>query len=86
MQNKANLPDALMNVTSFYTVDYENKSNWKLGENKANTNPIPEKPKMELNSYSTKDYENETAFGLRQNKPNQTQFPPAPPPPSQKGR
>ena len=49
MQNKPNLPDAQMNVTSFYTVDYENKSNWKLGENKpnqsqykANTNPIPE--------------------------------------------
>ncbi len=40
MQNKPNLPDALMNVTSFYTVDYENKSNWKLGENKAKTNPI----------------------------------------------
>ena len=41
-----------MNVTSFYTKDYENESNWKLGENKANTkpikantNPIPEKPK-----------------------------------------
>ncbi|MBA7679574.1 hypothetical protein ES703_87873 [subsurface metagenome] len=29
-----------MNVTSFYTVDYENKPNWKLGENKANTKPI----------------------------------------------
>ncbi len=29
-----------MNATSFYTVDYENKSNWKLGENKAKTNPI----------------------------------------------
>jgi len=40
MQNKANLLDAQMNVTSFYTVDYENKSNWKLGENKANTKPI----------------------------------------------
>ncbi len=40
MQNKPNLLDALMNVTSFYTVDYENKSNWKLGENKANTKPI----------------------------------------------
>ena len=40
MQNKPNLPDAQMNVTSFYTVDYENKSNWKLGENKANTKPI----------------------------------------------
>ena len=52
MQNKPNFLDALMNVTSFYTVDYENKSNWKLGENKPNTkpikpntNPIPEKPK-----------------------------------------
>jgi len=52
MQNKPNFPDAQMNVTSFYTVDYENKSNWKLGENKANqsqykpnTNPIPEMSK-----------------------------------------
>jgi len=40
MQNKPNLLDAQMNVSSFYTVDYENKSNWKLGENKPNTNPI----------------------------------------------
>jgi len=39
MQNKPNFLDALMNVTSFYTVDYENKSNWRLGENKANTKP-----------------------------------------------
>ncbi len=52
LQNKPNLLAPQMNVTSFYTVDYENKSNWKLGENKANTkpikantNPIPEKPK-----------------------------------------
>jgi len=36
MQNKPNLPDAQMSVSSFYTVDYENKSNWTLGENKAN--------------------------------------------------
>jgi len=40
MQNKPNFLDALMNVTSFYTVDYENIANWKLGENKPNTNPI----------------------------------------------
>jgi len=47
MQNKPNFRKAKMNVTSFYTVDYENKSNWKLGQNKpnqsqykANTNPI----------------------------------------------
>jgi len=39
MQNKANFLDAQMNVKSFHTVDYENKSNWKLGENKPNTNP-----------------------------------------------
>jgi len=40
MQNKPNLLDAQMNVSSVLTKDYENKSNWKLGENKANTKPI----------------------------------------------
>ncbi len=40
MQNKANLLDAQMNVTSFYTVDYENIANWKLDENKPNSKPI----------------------------------------------
>ena len=40
MQNKANLLDTQMNVTSLITVDYENKPNWKLGENKANSKPI----------------------------------------------
>jgi len=40
MQNKPNFPDDQMNVTSFYTVYYENNTNWTLGENKPNTNPI----------------------------------------------
>jgi len=40
MQNKPNLLNAQMNATSLITVDYENKSNWKLGQNKPNTNPI----------------------------------------------
>ena len=40
MQNKPNLLDAQMNVRSLITVDYKNKSNWKLGENKPNTKPI----------------------------------------------
>ncbi|GAH51501.1 unnamed protein product, partial [marine sediment metagenome] len=67
--------------------DYENKSNWKLGENKANqsqykanqsqykpnTNPIPEMSKMNENLFATKVYENITTFRLEQNKPNQTQ-------------
>jgi len=58
-----------MNVTSLITVEYENKSNWTLGENEPNTNPI--KPnsnpilsavggfQMNLNFYLTKDYNNE---------------------------
>ena len=39
------------------------------------TNPISEKPKMNVNLYVIKEYENETAFRLEQNKPNQSQFP-----------
>jgi len=47
MQNKPNLLNALMNVTSFYTKDYENKrladaakTNPIQTQYKANTNPI----------------------------------------------
>ncbi len=40
MQNKANFRKSQMNVTSLITVAYENKSNWTLGENKPNSNPI----------------------------------------------
>ena len=57
MQNKANLLDDQMNLTSLITVDYENKSNWKLGENKPNTNPIKpnfRKAQMNLKSSVTK--------------------------------
>jgi hypothetical protein len=40
MQNKPNSRNAQMNVSPFITVDYENNANYKLCENKANTNPI----------------------------------------------
>jgi len=40
MQNKPNFPDDQMNVNKVLTKDYENISNWTLGENKANTKPI----------------------------------------------
>ena len=43
MQNKPNLLNAQMNVSSILTNDYENKSN--TNPIKPNTNPIPEKPK-----------------------------------------
>ena len=41
MQNKPNLLDAQMNVSSILTTDYENKSNWTLGENKPNQSQFP---------------------------------------------
>jgi len=40
MQNEPNLPDDQMNVNKVLTRDYENKSNWTLGENEPKTNPI----------------------------------------------
>ena len=40
MQNKANFQKSQMNVNPYNTTDYENKSNWTLGENKPNSNPI----------------------------------------------
>ena len=39
MQNKANFQKSQMNVNPYNTTDYENKSNWTLGENKPNSNP-----------------------------------------------
>ncbi|MHC4462111.1 MAG: hypothetical protein ACYS30_11885 [Planctomycetota bacterium] len=36
MQNKPNFLESQMNVTVDITVDYENKHNWTLGENKPN--------------------------------------------------
>ncbi len=45
MQNEPNFPDDQMNVTVFYTKDYENISNCSLAENKPNTNPIQSQAK-----------------------------------------
>ena len=69
MQNKPNLLDAQMNVTSFYTVDYENKSNWNLVKTKpikANTNPIqtqfaerPPDVQIAVTLVKTRNYNNE---------------------------
>jgi hypothetical protein len=54
-------------------MDYENKSNWTLGENKPNSNPI--KPncfnaQMSVNSILTKDYKRNDIFAVPENKPN----------------
>ncbi len=77
LQNKPNLPNALMNVNTIKTKDYENKrlrrcvkTNPIQTQYKANTNPIPERPKMNENLFATRVYENITTFRPQKNKPN----------------
>jgi len=74
MQNKPNLPKSQMDVYRYNTTDYENKSNWTLGENKPNSNPISQKAKMDVNLYVIEDYENKTAFRPRKTNPNKPNF------------
>jgi len=62
-----------MNVNPYITRNYENISNWTLGENKPNSNPIkPNLPesKIDAKSVFTKDYRKKDAFAVRKNKPN----------------
>ncbi len=62
-----------MNVNLYDTTDYENKSNWTLGENKPNSNPNKpnlRKAKMNVNLTLTKDYRKKDDFEVRINKPN----------------
>ncbi len=76
MQNKPNFPKSQMNVNTYNTTEYENNSNWTLGENKPNSNPIKpnlRKVKMSAKVYVIEDYENETAFRPKKTNPKQTQ-------------
>jgi len=62
-----------MNVNLYNTTAYENKSNWTLGENEPNTNPIKanfRKAQMNVNSLITKDYRKKDDFAVKKNKPN----------------
>ena len=62
-----------MNVKSYNTKDYENKSNWTLGQSKPNSNPIKpnlRKAQMNVNSFITKDYRKKDDFADQKNKPN----------------
>jgi len=73
MQNKPNFQDIHMNVGIFSKMAYENKSNWTLGQNKPNSNPIKpnfQKAKMNVNLTLTKDYRKKDDFIVRINKPN----------------
>ncbi len=80
MQNKPNLLNAQMKVSSVLTKDYENKrlcrcvkTNPIQTQYKAKTNPIPEMSKMNVTSILTKDYENKPPSSPKKTKPIQTQ-------------
>ena len=59
---QSQFPKSQMNVTPYNTTAYENKSNWKLGENKPNTNPI--KPNFKLGNVSLGNYYPSFGLGL----------------------
>jgi len=62
-----------MNVNTYNKTDYENKSNWTLGQNKPNSKPIKpnlRKAKMNVNLYVIEDYRKKDDFAVRKNKPN----------------
>jgi len=61
MQNEPNFPDDQMNVSIVITKEYENNSNWTLGENEPKTNPIKANllnAQMNVTSIITEGYEN----------------------------
>jgi len=62
-----------MNLNVYSKMAYDNKSNWTLGQNKPNSNPIKpnfKKAKMNVSSFTTKDYRKNDDFIVRINKPN----------------
>jgi len=62
-----------MSVSIFSQMAYENISDWTLGENKPNSNPIKpnfRKPKMNATVFVTKDYRKKDDFAAQKNKPN----------------
>jgi len=62
MQNKPNLLDTQMNISSVSTEYYENERLCRRGQNKPKTNPISEKPKnvqMVATLVKTRNYNDE---------------------------
>ncbi len=62
-----------MNVNAFSQKDYENKTNWTIGQSKPNSNPIKpnfRKGEIDAKCVFTKDYRKKDDFSVRINKPN----------------
>ena len=67
-----------MNVNPYNTTVYKNKSNWTLGENKPNSNPICQRVKLMQSVYLQRIMKKNSAKGYEKTKPIQTQFPKRP--------
>ena len=78
MQNKANLRKSQMNVKSFHTVDYENKSTFRVRKNKANSKPICQRVKLMQSVYLQRIMKKNADRGYEKTKPKQTQNKPNP--------
>jgi len=73
MQNKPNVKDTQINVTSYMKSKYEKMDTWLSGKNKPNSNPNKpnfRKAKMDVNLYVIEDYRKKDDFVVRINKPN----------------
>ncbi|MFX0198152.1 MAG: hypothetical protein ACFFCW_18695 [Candidatus Hodarchaeota archaeon] len=72
-ENKPNFKNIKIGVSSFMTSKYEISPAWrgkKQTQYKPNSNPIPERPKMNANIYYTSGYNNKTFFLAPNTKPN----------------
>jgi len=73
MQNKPNVKDAQISVSSYMKSKYEKLDTWLSGKNKPNSNPIKpncQKGEIDAKSVFTKDYRKKDDFKVRINKPN----------------
>jgi hypothetical protein len=73
MQNKPNVKDAKMNISSFMTIKYVKLDTWLSEKNKPNSNPNKpnlKRDKMNANVFIIKDYRKNDDFVVRINKPN----------------
>ncbi len=64
-----------MNVNIYVTKDYENISDWTLGENKPNSNPIAKRVKLMQSVYLQRITEKKMISQSEKTNPIQTQFP-----------
>ena len=69
-----------MNVSIYLQTAYENKSNWTLGENKPNSNPICQRVKLMQSVYLQRIMKKNADRGYEKTNPNKPNFPKIPNP------